>query len=351
MPIFRHQKNTFAQISNMKPKQNKLREPKPRPEDLIPSPYPWGHHRRYNNYAEYFRLQLGERVQKVTIDAGFSCPNRDGSKGRGGCTFCNNDGFNPSYNQPHKTITQQITEGVEFHANRYRNAGKFLAYFQAYSNTYKPLPELKKLYEEALAQPSVMGLVIGTRPDCIDAEKLDYFAELAQKHYITVEYGIESCYNRTLERVNRCHTFEEGVWAIEETAKRGIKTGAHFILGFPGETREDMLNGIQIINKLPIDNIKFHQLQILRNTAMATEYELYPENFSFFERDEYIDFFISILEQLNPAFVVERFAAEVPPRFLLSPNWGMVRNFQLLQMLEKRLEVLDTWQGRLFKSL
>jgi radical SAM protein (TIGR01212 family) len=331
----------------MKPKQNKPLQRNLQVNDT-PSPYPWGHHRRFNNYAEYFRQQFGERVQKATIDAGFTCPNRDGSKSIGGCSYCNNDGFNPSYCQPHKSITQQIAEGMEFHANRYRWAQKYLAYFQAYSNTYASLDVLKERYNEALAYPGIIGLVIGTRPDCVDAEKLDFFAELAQKHYLILEYGIESCYNRTLERINRCHTFEDGVWAIEETAKRGIKTGAHFIFGLPGESRNEMLAGVDLINKLPLNNVKFHQLQILKNTAMAHEYQQFPERFQFFGMDEYLDFFVTVLERLNPSFVVERFASEVPPRYLEGPGWGHVRNTQLIQKLEKRLEELNTWQGRLY---
>ncbi|HEX2934501.1 MAG TPA: TIGR01212 family radical SAM protein [Bacteroidales bacterium] len=310
--------------------------------------YPWGHHRRFNSYTEYFRKNFGERVQKVTIDAGFTCPNRDGTKGRGGCTYCNNDSFNPSYCQPYKGITKQIDEGVEFHANRYRRADKFLAYFQAYSNTYAPLEKLKAMYDEALAVPGIVGLVIGTRPDCIDDEKLDYFQALSEKYYVIIEYGLESCYNRTLDRINRCHTFEESVDAIERTAKRGIKTGAHFILGLLGESREDIINEIPLINSLPLNTIKFHQLLIVKNTAMAQEYAQNPERFNFFTIEEYIDFFIQMLEKLNPAFVIERFTSEVPPRFQAGPNWGMVRTNTLLQMLENRLEELNTWQGRLF---
>lgn len=313
--------------------------------------YSWGHHRRFNGYAEYFRKLFGERVQKVTIDAGFTCPNRDGTKSVGGCTYCNNDGFNPSYCQPFKTITHQIEEGIEFHGNRYRKANKFLAYFQAFSNTYAPLDVLKERYEEALRFPGIIGLVIGTRPDCIDVEKLDYLEYLSKKHYIVVEYGIESCYNSTLERINRGHTFEDGVLALEDTARRGIKTGAHFILGLPGESRENMLNQIDVINKLPLNNIKFHQLQILKNTRMEKEYQDHPEQFHFFEMEEYIDFFVHILERLNPEFVIERFAAEVPPRYLSGPGWGLVRNFMLLQMLEKRLDRLNTWQGRLYQPV
>lgn len=313
-----------------------------------PNSYSWGHHRRFNSYTEYFRKNFGERVQKVTIDAGFTCPNRDGTKGRGGCTYCNNDSFNPSYCQPYKGITKQIDEGVEFHANRYRRADKFLAYFQAYSNTYAPLDKLKAMYDEALAVPGIVGLVIGTRPDCIDNEKLDYFQALSEKYYVIIEYGLESCYNRTLDRINRCHTFEESVDAIERTAKRGIKTGAHFILGLPGESHEDIINEIPLINSLPLNTIKFHQLLIVKSTAMAQEYALNPERFNFFTIEEYIDFFIQMLEKLNPAFVIERFTSEVPPRFQAGPNWGLVRTNTLLQMLENRLEELNTWQGRLF---
>ena len=287
-------------------------------------------------------------MQKVTIDAGFTCPNRDGTKGVGGCTYCNNDSFNPSYCIPYKGITRQIHEGVEFHAERYRRADKFLAYFQAYSNTYAPLDKLKELYSEALSVPGVIGLVIGARPDCIDDAKLDYFRELSEKYYVIIEYGIESCYNSTLARVNRGHTFEESVDALERTAKRGIKTGAHFIIGLPGESNEDILNEIPLINKLPLSTIKFHQLLIVKDTAMALEYQKQPENFHFYTIDEYIDFFISVLERLNPEFAVERFTSEVPPRYQAGPNWGLVRTYTLLQKLEKRLAELDTWQGKYF---
>jgi radical SAM protein (TIGR01212 family) len=210
------------------------------------------------------------------------------------------------------------------------------------------LDTLKKLYNEALSYPGVIGLVIGTRPDCIDDEKLEYFRELSKKYYVIIEYGIESCYNKTLERINRGHTFEQSVEAIEKTARYGIKTGAHFMFGLPGESREDMLNQVHIINTLPLDNIKFHQLLIVKDTAMAKDYEVDPSQFTFFSMDEYIDFIISFLERLNPAFMVERFTSEVPPRFQAGPNWGLVRAFTVLQKLEKRLDELDTWQGKKF---
>lgn len=312
--------------------------------------YPWGDTRRFNSYSRYFKSTFGERVQKLTIDAGFTCPNRDGKVAHGGCTFCLNDAFNPSYCTPEKSIKQQLEEGIEFHLKRYQKATRYLAYFQAYSNTYTSLEKLKEIYHQAFEVPEVVGIVVGTRPDCVDAEKLDFFAELSKEKYVTIEYGIESCYNDTLERVNRGHTYEQAIWAIEETAKRNIKVGAHMMFGFPGETHEKMLAQAEILSKLPLNTIKFHQLQIFKATTMAKEYALYPERFTFFELEEYINFFVHFLERLNPNFVVERFAGEVPPRFQAGPGWGMVRNEQLVSMLDKRLKELDTWQGRLFEG-
>ncbi|MGD0341950.1 MAG: TIGR01212 family radical SAM protein [Bacteroidales bacterium] len=311
--------------------------------------FPWGHERRFNTYSSYFMNLYGTRVQKLSIDAGFTCPNRDGSKGRGGCTYCNNDAFNPSYCKPSKSITQQIEEGIIFHRNRYRRADKYLAYFQAYSNTYAPLETLKKLYEEALSYPGVIGLVIGTRPDCIDDEKLHYLKVLSGRCYLALEYGIESCYNKTLERINRGHTFEEAEKAVRATAELGINTGVHFILGLPGESKEEMLAEADIISRLPLTTVKFHQLQIIRGTTMEKEYRKKPEDFQLFTLDEYIDFFIRFLERLNPSIVVERFTGEVPPRFLAGPGWGEKRTDQVMNLIEKRLEALDTWQGRLYK--
>ncbi len=312
--------------------------------------YPWGHERRFNAYSNYFKQIFGERIQKVTIDAGFTCPNRDGTAGWGGCTYCNNDAFNPSYCNPDKTVKQQIEEGIEFHQNRYRRANKYLAYFQAYSNTYAPLDTLKKIYDQALQFPEITGLVIGTRPDCIDDEKLDYFARLSEEYYITLEYGVESFYNRTLEQINRGHTVEDSIVAIEKTANKGIKTGIHMIFGLPGETRDDMLKEAEVVSQLPLDTIKFHQLQIIKNTQMALDYRSHPDRYRFFSLDEYIDFVIQFMERLNPDFVVERFSGEVPPRFLEGPCWGLIRAFEVRDKIEKRLEELNTWQGRLYKK-
>lgn len=311
--------------------------------------YPWGHQRRFNSYAEYFKREFGGRVQKLAIDAGFTCPNRDGTKGRGGCTYCDNDAFNPSYCHPEKSILKQIEEGIEFHARRYRRASRYLAYFQPYSNTYAPLKKLKEMYSQALAFPEILGLVIGTRPDCIDEEKLEYFSDLSKSHYIMLEYGIESCYNRTLNRINRGHTFEDTRAALEMTSRYGIKTGVHMIFGLPGESKDEMMLEAEILSALPVNNIKFHQLQIIKGTRMAEEFNSRPEDFIVFSLHDYLEFIIDFIERLNPSIVIERFAGEVPPRFLAGPGWDLIRNDQLLVKVENRLVERETWQGRKFK--
>jgi radical SAM protein (TIGR01212 family) len=311
--------------------------------------YPWGHQRRFNAYPDYFRKLFGARVQKVSIDAGFTCPNRDGTKGSGGCTYCNNDAFNPSYCIPQKSVTRQIEEGIEFHKNRYRKAGYYLAYFQAYSNTYASLEKLMELYEEALRYPGVAGLIIGTRPDCIDNEKLAYFRELSRRSYFALEYGIESCYDKTLKRINRGHTYKEAADAVRVTAALGIKTGAHFIFGLPGETPDEMLAEAEIISELPLTTVKFHQLQIFKGTAMETEFRENPSDFHLFTLENYLDFFTRFLEKLNPEIVVERFTGEAPPRFLADLPWSRKRTDQIAALIEKRLKELNTWQGKFYK--
>lgn len=308
--------------------------------------YAWNHNRRFNAYSNYFKTLFGERVQKLSIDAGFTCPNRDGTKGRGGCTYCDNNAFNPSYCDPSKPVEQQIREGMEFHAWRYKKPGRFLAYFQPYSNTYAPLDRLKEIYGQALKFPEIAGLVIGTRPDCIDDAKLEYFSSLAKSRYVIIEYGIESCYNRTLARINRGHSWEDSVKAIEKTAAAGIKTGAHIIFGLPGESMEEMMAEASILSKLPLTNIKFHQLQIIKGTGMEKEYHEHPDDFRFFELDEYITFIVDFIEQLNPGFIIERFAGEVPPRFQAGPGWGLVRNENIVEMVEAELERRNSFQGK-----
>ncbi len=310
--------------------------------------FPWGDNRRFNSYSSYFTREFGSRVQKISIDAGFSCPNRDGKISTGGCTFCRNDAFNPSYCHPEKSIRQQIEEGIEFHQRRYRRAKSYLAYFQAFSNTYKPLDELKKLYREALSVDGVIGLVIGTRPDCINEETLDMLKSLDAT--VILEYGVESVYDHTLTRVNRGHDFATAKKAIELTHKYGFHCGGHFIFGLPGETREMMLKAADIISKLPLTTVKFHQLQIFKDTKMADEYLANPSDFHLFTLEDYIEFVIDFIERLNPNIVIERFAGEVPVRYLVSKPWLNLRYDQVLSLIEKRLEERNTYQGKKYLS-
>ena len=289
---------------------------------------------------------FGERLQKLAIDAGFTCPNRDGTKGTGGCTYCVNEAFNPSYCGRASTITEQVKLGIEFHAVRYRRANKFLAYFQPYSNTYAPLEVLKQKYEEALSYPGVVGLVLGTRPDCIDDDILRYLSSLTGSYFVQVEFGMESVYNETLQRINRCHTVEEGVDAIKKTHEMGISTGAHFIFGLPGETPEMMHKYAEFISVLPLDSVKFHQLQFIKGTVMEKEFIEKPNDFHNFNLESYIDFIISFLEGLSPEISIERFAGEVPPRYIRDHNWGLLRYDEVLRRIEKELEKRGTWQGR-----
>ena len=313
--------------------------------------YPWGDTRPFNSYAGYFRRTFGGRVQKVAVNAGFTCPNRDGTVGTGGCTFCNNGAFTPSYCQPAKSVTQQIDEGIEFHRRRYRTAERYLAYFQSYSNTYAPVERLRELYDEALSHPLVTGVVVGTRPDCVDEEKLDLFDSLARDKYVAIEYGIESTDDATLRAVNRGHDFATARRAVEMTVQRGLHVGAHFILGLPGQSDADLVAQTDVINSLPLTTIKFHQLQVFAGTAMAAEYDADPSRFRFWEVDEYIDLFIEILRRLRPDIVVERFASEAPPRYHYGRNWGLIRNETLLARLEKRLLETGAYQGEKFISL
>ncbi len=312
--------------------------------------FPWGHSRRFNSYAQYFKNIFGERVQKVSIDAGFTCPNRDGTKGTGGCTFCNNQAFNPSYCVPSKSVTQQINEGIEFHQTRYRRSSKYLAYFQAYSNTYASIDKLKAIYNEAINHEEIIGIVVGTRPDCVDSNLLDYFQQISKKIYLNIEYGIESCYEKTLTRINRGHTFEQAKNAIIETANRGIKTGGHLIIGLPGETNAEIIEQAKILSSLPLHNLKFHQLQLIINTTMAKEYENDSSLFRFFSIEEYIELMIDFIELLNPNILIQRFAGEAPPRFTITPIlWG-IRNDIFLNKLEQRLKERNTWQGKLYTA-
>lgn len=309
--------------------------------------FPWGDNRRFYSYRRYFQKIFGGRVQKLSVDAGFTCPNRDGTKGEGGCTYCDNAAFNPSYCAPAKSVTTQLGEGKEFHAWRYRRSVKYLAYFQPFSNTYAPLERLKALYEEALEVPDIVGLVISTRPDCIEPGTWEYLAELARRCHLHLELGIESCNDETLSRINRGHKFCDTVEAIRKASEYGIPVGGHLILGLPGESEEGMLQQAGILSELQLTSVKFHQLQIIRGTAMEKDFLKNPKDYHLFDKDEYIRFIIHFIEKLRPSIVIERFTAEAPPGMLVAPDWGLERADALLVRIENEMQKQQTWQGRL----
>ena len=290
----------------------------------------------YKDYSHWIREQFPFRVQKISVDAAFSCPNRDGRLSLGGCTFCDNKTFNPSYCDRGKSITQQLEEGKAFFAKKYPEM-KYLAYFQAYSNTYAPLEELKRKYEEALAVDDVVGLVIGTRPDCVSDEALDYLQQLNQRTFLIVEYGIESANDNTLRRINRGHTFDCSRQAIIKAHQRGIITCGHIILGLPGEDKEEMLHQASTISQLPLDILKLHQLQIIKGTPLAKEYEAHP--FHVFSAEEYVNLVIRYVSQLRNDLVLERFVSQSPPNMVIAPKWGL-KNHEFTDLLNKRIREL-----------
>lgn len=299
---------------------------------------------RYNELSVWFSKIFPFKVQKISLNAGFTCPNRDGSVGYGGCTYCNNQTFNPAYCKTEKTVTQQLEEGKQFFARKYPDM-KYLAYFQAYTNTYGELQELKRKYEEALQVPDVVGIVIGTRPDCMPDELLDYLEELNHRTFLIVEYGVESTDNGTLKRINRGHTFEVAEEAIRRTAERGIRVGAHIILGLPGETREMLIRQAGILSTLPLTTLKLHQLQLIKGTRMAAEYAENPTDFHLYTADEYIDLAIDYVEHLRPDIVLERFVSQSPKELLIAPDWGL-KNHEFTDKVKKRMRERDSFQGK-----
>ena len=313
---------------------------------------------RYNDLSAYLSAHFPYKVQKISLNAGFTCPNRDGTVGYGGCTYCNNQTFNPAYcnNQTfnpaycktEKTVTEQLQEGKQFFARKYPDM-KFLAYFQAYTNTYAELESLKRKYEEALSVPDVVGLVIGTRPDCMPDALLDYLEELNKRTFLIVEYGVESTDNGTLKRINRGHTFEVAQEAIRKTAARGIRVGAHIILGLPGESREMLIEQAGILSSLPLTTLKLHQLQLIKGTRMAAEYADRPEDFHLYSADEYIDLAIDYVEHLRPDIVLERFVSQSPKELLIAPDWGL-KNHEFTDKVKKRMRERDSWQGKYYNK-
>ncbi len=303
--------------------------------------------KRYNNYSTFIKSRFNQRVQKISLDTGFTCPNRDGSKGTGGCTYCNNNSFNPDYCEPQKSITVQLQEGIDFFSKKYKSQ-QYLAYFQAYTNTYADFALLKKLFTEAISYPSVIGLVIGTRPDCINEEIVDFLSELSNDYYISLEFGVESTINRTLDLINRCHSYEETQKAYEIVNNKGMHLGAHMIIGLPGESREEILNHATEISKLPIETLKLHQLQIIKNTMMAYQLKQNPEMFNLFSIDEYIDLITDFIAMLRPDIIIERFISESPADLLLAPKWGGLKNFEIVHKIDKKMLEKNLWQGKYY---
>lgn len=300
----------------------------------------------YNSFSKWIRERFPFRVQKISVDAGFSCPNRDGSISSGGCSFCDNRTFNPSYCNRTLSIGQQISDGKAFFARKYPDM-KYLAYFQAYSNTYADLDTIRRRYEEALACDGVVGLVVGTRPDCISDELLDYLERLNRQTFLTVEYGIESTCDATLERINRGHTFECSRRAIAATHDRGIITGGHIIVGLPGESAADIIRQAESISLTKLDILKIHQLQIIRGTRLAEEYAAKP--FHVFSVDEYIRTIGEYIQHLRKDIVIERFVSQSPKRLLLAPDWGL-KNYEFTNRLNNYLRERNIRQGSLFNG-
>lgn len=291
----------------------------------------------YKDFGTWLREQFPYKVQKISIDAGFTCPNRDGSIGRGGCIYCNNESFNPGYcTEKGKSVTQQLEEGKDFFSQKYPDM-KYLAYFQAYTNTYGNIRHLMALYEEALQVKDVAGLVIGTRPDCVSEELLDYFTELNKRTFLLIEYGVETCNNKTLAFINRGHTFECSKEMIHRTAKRGIKVGAHIILGLPGEDRTESLRQAPIISSLPLTTLKIHQMQIIRGTKLAKIYQETP--FHLYSVDEYIELVANYIALLRKDLVLERFVSQSPPDLLIAPQWGL-KNYEFTNKFNQYLRTI-----------
>ncbi|WP_321518034.1 TIGR01212 family radical SAM protein [uncultured Bacteroides sp.] len=301
----------------------------------------------YNDFSSFLRKYFDGKVQKISLNAGFTCPNRDGVKGNGGCTYCNNQTFNPEYCKTEKSVKEQLEEGRMFFSRKYPEM-KYLAYFQAYTNTYSELDELKRKYEEALSVDGVVGLVIGTRPDCMPDALLNYLEELQKGAFLLVEYGIESTNDETLRLINRGHTYADTMDAVQRTASRGILTGGHVILGLPGESHEMIVSQAEKLSELPLTTLKMHQLQLIKGTKMAREFEEHPEDFHLYQVDEYIDLVIDYVERLRPDMVLERFVSQSPKELLIAPDWGL-KNYEFTDRVKKRMREREAYQGKLYR--
>ncbi len=299
----------------------------------------------WNDYSSYIKSIFGVRVQKISVNAGFSCPNRDGTKGINGCIYCNNSSFSPFYCKPEVPIAKQLEKGIEFFGKKYKTQ-KYLAYFQSGTNTYASPDILFESYKEALSVQGVMGLVVGTRPDCLSDKTLEMLSEIAKEKYVCVEFGAESCNNETLQTINRGHSWEDTAQAVNRTAKAGLVTGLHIILGLPGEKEKDFLSHASKISDLPVNLLKIHQMQILKNTALEILYSDKPDLFIKFTPDSYAEIIVKFCEKLSPNIIIERFTSESPREMLIAPDWKGKKNFEVSHIIEKKFKELNSWQGK-----
>ena len=304
---------------------------------------------RFKSNSDYIKLTFGERVQKIAINTGYLCPNRDGSKGIGGCTYCNISSIRPDYAYSKKSITEQIKEGIDFFSHKNKTK-KYIVYFQSYTNTYQDSEELIKDYQEALSYPNVLGLIIATRPDCLPLKIVEYLSEIAKTKYIAIELGIESTNDQTLLKINRCHTYAETIAAYKLLNQNNLNLGGHIIIGLPGENNEDIINHAKLISKLPLKQLKIHHLQILKHTQMAKEFALNVDSFKLFNQESYLNIVIAFLEYLRPDITIQRFVAESPKDILIAPQWNGLRNRDFTKLVEQKMIELDTWQGKLYSS-
>lgn len=304
----------------------------------------------YNDYGSAIRRRLGTRIQKLALDAGMGCPNRDGSIGMGGCTFCLNETFSPSYCRETKDMHEQIERAIKFHAARRRTSQSYVAYLQSGSNTYATIDILEEIYGTILSHPQISGLIIGTRPDCIDEQKLELLEHIAHSKYVAVEYGVETLNDATLRHTNRRHTSLATLDAIARTKAHGLDVGAHLIIGLPYEREEHIITSIEGLNSLDINSIKFHQLQIYRNTPMAAEWEQHPERFMFgdsYNTESYVELLTLLIRHLNPQTSVERMASSAPRHLIAHSPLGGIRPDIVRQRVTERLNTLGAHQGDL----
>lgn len=296
-------------------------------------------------YRSYLKKQFGYPVQKISLNIGNTCPNRDGTKGYGGCTYCNVASFSPSYCHSTLDLTEQLETGMRYFSQKKRST-KYLAYFQSYTNTYSDSNKLIDFFEMTRMHPKVVGIIVGTRPDCIADEVIRYLSDISKSLYVSVEIGIESTINDTLRRINRCHTYEDTVSAFNRLTGKGIQLGGHLIIGLPGESDSDIITHADKISKLPINTLKLHHLQVIKQTIMEHEFKISPETFEFRSFDEYVDLIGQFLTHLRADIALQRFISQAQKQLLIAPNWNGIKNYQAMSIIENKMREKNQIQGQ-----